>query len=125
MLTPIELAHQIFEELTFSIDQACVEKYWFTACRPARVLGFTQTDVSTVFAHAQRFDLEIEPNIYLSLTYRSFEPSGSFLSLPGISKFELSLMHDNQLIKSYQNEFEEVAVTRSVDAKSGPYSFGF
>lgn len=125
MLTPIEFSHQIFAELTAAIDQACIDRYWFTACRPARVLGFTQTDVSTVFAHAQRFDLQIEPNIYISLTYRSFEPSGSFLTLPGISKFELTLTHDNTLISSYQNEFEEVPVSQKQAANGGPYSFGF
>lgn len=124
MLTSIELAHQIFEELSASIDQACRERYWFTACRPARVLGFTQSDVSTVFAHAQRFDLEIEPDIYLSLTYRSFEPSGSFLTLPGVSKFELTLTHQGQLVKSYANEFEEMPVPAMQTPAVGGYSLG-
>jgi hypothetical protein len=123
MLSPIEFANEIFEELTFSIDQACAERYWFIACRPARVLGFTQTDVSTVFAHAQRFDLEIEPDIYLSLTYRSFEPSGSFLTLPGITRFELTLTHDGEMVRTYQNEFEEIAVKKD-GTTGGAYSLG-
>lgn len=123
MLSPIEFADQIFEELCFAIDQACQERYWFTACRPARVLGFTQTDVSTAFSHGQRFDLHVEPNIYLSLTYKSFEPSGAFISVPGISKFELTLTQDNALVRTYQNEFEEVVNQRKGVAGT-KYSLG-
>lgn len=124
MLTPIEFANEIFEELKTAVDLACRERYWFTACRNARVLGFSQTDVSSSFAYAQRFDLEIEPDIYISLTYRSFEPSGAFLTLPGITKFELSLMHNNALVASYQNEFEEISVSNSRAAGNGTYSLG-
>ncbi|MFD1122461.1 hypothetical protein ACFQ2T_08110 [Methylophilus flavus] len=110
MLTSIEFANEIFEELSLSIDQACKERYWFTACRNARVLGFKQSDVSCGSAYGQCFELQIEPDIYLSLTYKSIE-SCDTLTPSDVAKFELKLKHGDVLIKSYQNEFEETPIS--------------
>lgn len=61
MLPPNEYADQIFDVLRFSIDLACTEQHWSTVSRDALAFGFTQRDVSTAFAYAQRFDLFIAP----------------------------------------------------------------
>ena len=107
MSSPNEIAEQIFEVLSFSIKQACDEQDWFNVSRDALAYGFKQSDVSTAFAYSQRFDLLIEPDIYLCLLYRSFDPSGPFITLPAISRFELSLSQGNTVIKSYLNGFDE------------------
>ncbi len=107
MPSPNEIAEQIFEVLSFSIKQACDEQDWFNVSRDALAYGFQQSDVSTAFAYSQRFDLLIEPDIYLCLLYRSFDPSGPFITMPAISRFELSLSQGNTVIKSYLNGFDE------------------
>ncbi|MGP1716762.1 MAG: hypothetical protein ACTS9Y_06240 [Methylophilus sp.] len=107
MRSPNQFAEQIFEVLSFSINQACNEQDWFNVRRDALAYGFKQTDVSTSSAYGQRFDLLIEPGIYLCLTYRSFDPSGPFQTLPVISRFELTCAIENENIKSYQNGFDE------------------
>lgn len=111
MLTPHSFAEQIFDVLRFSIDQACEERDWFDVSRDALAFGFTQHDVSTAFAYAQRFDLTIGPDIYLCLNYRSFDPSGPFHTLPAISRFELTLSVNNAVLKSYHNGFDEPVKT--------------
>jgi hypothetical protein len=110
MLTSIEFANEVFDELSLSIDQACKERYWFIACRNARVLGFSQTDVSCGSAYGQCFELQIEPDIHLSLIYKSME-SPDTLTPSDVTKFELTLKHGDILIKSYQNEFEEAPLS--------------
>lgn len=121
MLTSIEFANEIFDELTLSIDQACKERYWFTACRNARVLGFSQSDVSCQSAYGQCFELLIEPDIYLSLTYKSIESSET-LTPSDVTKFELKLKHSDVLVKSYQNEFEEPSINISRVTRHRGYS---
>lgn len=107
MRTPNELADQIFEVLSFSINQACNELDWFNVRRDALAYGFKQIDVSTASAYGQRFDLLIEPGIYLCLQVRSFNPSGPFQTLPVINRFELTYSRENERIKSYQNGYDE------------------
>jgi hypothetical protein len=107
MRTPNEFAEQIFEVLSFSINQACHEQDWFNVKRDALAYGFKQTDVSTSSAYGQRFDLLIEPGIYLCLNYRSFDPSGPFQTLPVINRFELTYSSENDKIKSHQNGYDE------------------
>ncbi len=106
-MLPPAFAEQIFDVLRFSIDLACTEQDWYNVSRDALAFGFTQTDVSTPFAYAQRFDLLIEPGIYLCLDYRSFDPSGPFHVLPAVSKFELSMSVENKVTRSYHNAFDE------------------
>lgn len=106
-MAPNAFAEQIFEVLSFSIDQACRELDWSNVSRDALAFGFTQTDVSTSFSYAQRFDLAIAPNLSLCLHYRSFAPSGPFNTLPAISRFEVILAEGNDVVKSYQNGFDE------------------
>lgn len=112
MQTPHEFAKQVFEVLSFSIDQACSEQDWFNVRRDALAFGFTQTDVSTAFAYAQRFDLLIEPDIYLCLHYRSFNPSGPFQVLSAVSKFELTLSTGEAVMQSHDNGFDEPVIVR-------------
>ncbi|MGQ2965195.1 hypothetical protein [Methylophilus sp.] len=107
MRSPKEFAEQIFEVLSFSINQACNEQDWYHVKRDALAYGFKQTDVSTPSAYGQRFDLVLESGIYLCLNYRSFDPSGPFQTLPVISRFELTFSVENEKIKSYQNGFDE------------------
>lgn len=107
MLTQNEFADQIYDVLRFSIDLACTEQHWLNVSRDALAFGFTQTDVSTAFAYAQRFDLKLEPDIYLSLSYRSFDPSGPFRTLPAVSKFELTLSVAGKVIRTHQNGYDE------------------
>ncbi|MFD1122698.1 hypothetical protein ACFQ2T_09310 [Methylophilus flavus] len=107
MRTPNEFAEQIFEVLSFSINQACNEQDWYHVRRDALAYGFKQTDVSTTSAYGQRFDLLIEPGIYLCLQYRSFDPSGPFQNLPVTNKFELTFYTENGKIKSHQNSFDD------------------
>ena len=111
-MAPNEFAEQVFEVLSFSIDQACSEQDWLNVKRDALAFGFTQTDVSTSFAYAQRFELTVAPDIYLCLHYRSFDPSGPYNALPAISRFELILTVDKQVLKSHQNGFDEPSRTR-------------
>lgn len=112
MLTSIEFANEVFEELKLSIDQACKERYWFIACRNARLLGFNQTDISCGSAYGQCFELHIEPDIHLGLTYKSIECTDT-LTPSDVTKFELTLKHGDALIKSYENEFEEAPLSIS------------
>lgn len=112
MLTPNAFAEQVFDVLSFSIDQACSEQDWFNVSRDALAFGFTQTDVSTNFAYIQRFDLLLESGLYLCLNYRSFDPSGPFNSLPAISRFELCMSRDGEVVKTYQNGFDEPMMSR-------------
>jgi hypothetical protein len=121
MLTSIEFADEIFEELRLSIDQACKERYWFTACRNARVLGFRQSDVSSASTYGQRFELQIEPDIYLSLTYQSMEACDT-LTPTDVARFELQLKHGGVLVKSYQNEFEETPISLVRGVRYGAFS---
>ncbi|MGQ2965505.1 hypothetical protein [Methylophilus sp.] len=121
MLTSIEFADEIFEELRLSIDQACKERYWFTACRNARTLGFRQSDVSCASTYGQCFELLIEPDIYLSLTYKSMEACDT-LTPTDVAKFELQLKHAEVLVKSYQNEFEETPISLVRGVRYGAYS---
>lgn len=107
MQSPKEFADQIFDVLSFSIDLACHEKEWFNVSRDALAFGFTQTDVSSDFAYAQRFDLEVSPEIFISLHYRSFDPSGPFRKLPGVSKFELTMSIQQKMERFHQNSFDE------------------
>lgn len=107
MLKPNQFAEQIFDVLSFSIDQACHEQDWSIVSRDALAFGFTQSDVSTASAYAQKFELAIEPDIYLRLSYRSFNPSSPFRTFPATSKFECTLSHGNHVIKLHQNMFEE------------------
>lgn len=121
MLTSIEFANEVFEELSLSIDQACKERYWFIACRNARVLGFAQTDVSCGSAYGQCFELQIEPDISIRLTYKSIECTDT-LTPSDITKFELTLKHGDELIKSYQNEFEEAPLSIARPVRHRGYS---
>jgi|OM-RGC.v1.027808227 hypothetical protein len=107
MLTHNEYAEQIFDVLRFSIDLACSEQNWSNVSRDALAFGFTQTDVSTAFAYAQRFDLFVEPTIFISLHYRSFDPSGPFRALPAVSKFELTMSVGDEIVRAHQNGFDE------------------
>lgn len=116
MLTQNEFADQVFDVLRFSIDLACSEQHWFNVSRDALAFGFIQTDISTAFAYAQRFDLRLEPDIYVCLNYRSFDPSGPFRSLPAVSKFELTLSVGGKVIKSHQNGFDEPLLTQDETA---------
>lgn len=102
-----EFAEQIFDVLRFSIDLACTDKDWFDVSRDALAFGFTQTDVSTANAYVQRFELQLEPDIYLCLDYRSFDSSGPFGSLPAVSKFDLTLSQGEQVLCHHQNSFDE------------------
>ncbi|MGP1716549.1 MAG: hypothetical protein ACTS9Y_05160 [Methylophilus sp.] len=110
MLTSIEFANEVFEELSQAIDQACKERYWFTACRNARVLGLKQSDMSNGAAYGQCFALQIEPDITINLTYQSVE-SCETLTPTDIARFELQLKHGDVLIKAYRNEFEEAPIS--------------
>ncbi|HSH87654.1 MAG TPA: hypothetical protein VK958_10455 [Methylophilus sp.] len=121
MLTSIEFANEVFEELSLSIDQACKERYWFIACRNARVLGFSQTDISSGSAYGQCFELQIEPDIHLSLTYISIDCPDS-LTPSDVTRFELRLKHGDALIKSYQNEFEEAPLSIARPVRHRGYS---
>jgi hypothetical protein len=121
MLTSIEFANEVFEELRVSIDQACKERYWFIACRNARVLGFSQTDVSCGAAYGQCFELQIEPDIYLSLTYKSMECTETLTS-SDVTRFELTLKHGDEIIKVYQNEFEEAPLPIARPVRHRGYS---
>jgi hypothetical protein len=121
MLTSIEFADEIFEELRLSIDQACKERYWFTACRNARMLGFRQSDVSFASTYGQRYELHIEPDITLCLTYQSMEACDT-LTPTDVARFELQLKHAEVLVKSYQNEFEETPISLVRGARHGAYS---
>lgn len=107
MQTQNEFADQVFDVLRFSIDLACSEQHWHNVSRDALAFGFTQTDISTAFAYAQRFDLKLDSDIYLCLHYRSFDPSGPFRTLPAVSKFELSLSVGGTVIRSHKNGFDE------------------
>lgn len=102
-----EFAEQIFDVLRFSIDLACSDKDWFDVSRDALAFGFTQTDVSTANAYVQRFELQLEPDIYLCLDYRSFDPSGPFRSLPAVSKFDLTMSQGEQMLCRHQNSYDE------------------
>lgn len=107
MRTSIEYAKQIFEVLSFSIDQACAEQDWLIVQRDAFAFGFTQSDESMSSAYSQRFNLEIEPDIRLSLNYSSRDPSSPFLKVPAISRFELTLLAHGNEVGRYQNGFDE------------------
>ena len=106
-MAPNEFAEQVFDVLSFSINQACDELDWSNVRRDALAFGFTQTDISTSFSYAQRFELIVAPNIHLCLHYRSFAPSGPFNALPAISRFELMLVVANQVTRTCQNGFDE------------------
>lgn len=110
MLSAIEFAHQIFEELSVAIDHACEERYWFTACRPARVLGFSQHDVSTSEAYRQCYALCIEPDLHLCLIYHADT------AFSGVTRFELTLRQEATVLRTYHKAFEEVAPVRKVFA---------
>ncbi|AKR42361.1 hypothetical protein [Methylophilus sp. TWE2] len=107
MLKPEENADQIFEIIKNSIVQSCQNHDWSIARNAVQTFGFAESDVSTTFTYAQRYDLMITPTIYLCLSYRSVDPSGPFQNLPDISKFDLGLSIDGQVVKSYTNEYEE------------------
>lgn len=108
-----ELAKQIFDVLRFSIDLACNEQDWSNVSRDALAFGFTQTDVSSAFAYAQRFDLHIAPETYLSLQYRSFDPSGPFRTLPAVSKFELTMSRGAEMVCAHHNGFDEPVTAKN------------
>lgn len=110
MRTPNEFAEQIFEVLSFSIDQACSEQDWLNVRRDALAYGFKHSDVSTSSAYIQRFELMIESGIHLCLEYRSFDPSGPFQNLSVVNSFELTMTKDQAHIKSHYNSFDELAV---------------
>lgn len=112
MQTQNEFADQIFDVLRFSIDLACCEQNWFNVSRDSLAFGFTQTDVSTAFAYAQRFDLKLDDDIYLCLNYRSFDPSGPFRTLPAVSKFELTLSVGGKVVRAHHNGFDEPLLTQ-------------
>lgn len=112
MLPPNEYADQIFDVLRFSIDLACTEQHWSTVSRDALAFGCTQRDVSTAFAYAQRFDLFIAPATFISLNYRSFDPSGPFRTLPAVSKFELTMSVEGEIVRAHQNDFDEPVVAK-------------
>lgn len=121
MLTSIEFANEMFEELSLSIDKACKERYWFIACRNARMLGFSQTDVSCGSAYGQCFELQIEPDIHLCLTYKSMECPDT-LTPSDVTRFELTLKHGSELVKSYHNEFEEAPLSIGRPVRHRGYS---
>ncbi|MGP1716422.1 MAG: hypothetical protein ACTS9Y_04525 [Methylophilus sp.] len=107
MLKPEENAEQIFEIVKNSIVQSCQNHDWSIARNAVQTFGFAESDVSTTFTYALRYDLMITSRIYLCLGYRSVDPSGPFQNLPDKSKFDLSLSIDGQVIKSYRDEYEE------------------
>ncbi|HSI45450.1 MAG TPA: hypothetical protein VK950_04685 [Methylophilus sp.] len=107
MRTPNQLAEQIFEVLSFSINQACQEQDWLNVRRDALAYGFKQTDVSTASAFGQQFELTLEPGIQLTLDYECFDPSRPYHTLAVVNRFELTMSVENKLIKSHQNGYDE------------------
>lgn len=112
MQNPNKFPQQIFEVLSFSIDQACNEFDWYNVSRDALAFGFDQTDISTDSAYAQRFDLALEDGFALTLVYQSFDPSRPFTRLPATSKFELTMTRHGEVIRSHQNSFDEPVMAR-------------
>jgi len=107
MATPSEFAKQVFEAMRTAIDDACRQKDQSIASRVALALGFNEIDASANFTYAIKYDLAVSPEIKLSISYRSFDPSGPFQNLPDISRFDLVLLYDNKPTKSHRNEYEE------------------
>ncbi|MFQ6332233.1 hypothetical protein [Methylophilus sp. 3sh_L] len=107
MLSTIDFANQVYQELTASVDQACKEKYWFIACRPMRVLGFSRIDASTPHQHVQRYELHMEHGIHVGLTYHAADEKAMLFDLPALAQFEVTLMQGEQLLQTYQNAFEQ------------------
>jgi hypothetical protein len=100
-------AIQIFDSLIIAIDNACKNDGFLEMPEIALHLGMSGGRVESFNALRYEFNFSDSEGHVVSLSIRSYDPSGPFQNIPDINRFTAKLFANGAEIASHDKEYSD------------------
>lgn len=100
-------AKDLYESLVHSIDSACASENFQEVCNLAIQMGMTGGEINSFNALRYEFSYLDDEGEIVTLSFRSYDPSGPFQNELDINRFTAKLLSGTREVESYDRQYSD------------------